>query len=916
MKMKSKILLSLAICSFCLPGCSDDKGDGTEQTKKEEAFKIKTASDFYDLDIKEKILVEIDLENSYFHTTNKDSVSYSLIDNNCGGNLTTENGKRYFSASKEGTCKIAATCGTLVSQNEITIESGFGKQTYISELNKIKMGMPFGHTFNIKLPKTKHFKIETYNANDVKDPENSILEINEDNEIEVVGVGMGSAKLYEGSQLIIETVYTVYRSTFVQRVVDSLLNVDVIKNENEPVYKTMFPEVKNLDLSEIIVNYPDAAYALKYFTEVETLNLSNNNITDADLSELSIPENHKKLIHLDLSNNDITDASKFFSAAVNMNKTIKTINLANNQISEVDMLGSLMNVEVIDLRNNKVNSLQSFSSCMNLKELYLDNNLLETKDYADAFSSMKELKVLHISNCGLNDIALQSIRNLPVIEDLGLSSTDVSLSLVSSLSSLKKLYLSDCNLSAKTLGELNKLTNLEFLDISSNNLSSESFNKTSVEDTTNNLLDGNALSKINELHIGNNEFDDFSFLSTFKSLKTLDLSWSYNLTTIKPLQGLDLVFLNIDNCNSLLLTDYVETLDSFEHLTKLSALGCFNYIDETTYNYLLGKLSNNLILRITDEDSWITSETIKNYKYKIYFNFTDFIASGVTESDDGKKTLKYTEPYKEVIVILHKESKDEALKSVFDTNYVFNIPLTISKFTIFGNSYYSQNNGYKFNFFVENRNESSVTLEIHDLMIKSNSTILKSEKTGSKVNLKTYGKCEFRINEYSSNAAKNEAGLDGIAAIDLYDLNIWNKDLVNSNDFVIKSSSGQNASTSSNKKAGKSGGRGADGIISNSCYIYTGHIKVEAGNGGDGARGGDNDNFIQIGEKGYRGGDGGRGGSAIVYKKAVRVGAATLIAGNGGLGGRGGDCTNLSIAGHRGDSGNNGASGSKTERIS
>lgn len=897
----------------CVTLFSCDNSNSEKNSAQGEMLVINATSTTYDLEKNNSVILSVDEEKSILSSfRNIKSIQYTFSENTCNGYIYSNGADCYFSATSAGSAKIVAKLDSLVS-NEIIIYASYSNNTIGQNILDIRIGMPFGHCFDVGLTKGKKYYIETYDADDNKNPDDEILKINENNEIEVVGIAVGALKLYDSMHnLIIETVYTVYNSTFTQRVVDSLLEKNIIHSENDSIYNSYLREIDNLDLSEIIVNYPDASRALKYFPNLKFLNLSNNNISDSDLNNLNIPTNHKLLEYLDLSNNLITDVSRFFNDATNMNKTIKYLDLSNNAVKNINMLGSLMNVETINLNNNEVSSLKPFSSCTKLINLYLDNNALETTDYADAFSALRKLKTLHINNCGLNDISLQSISRLASIEDLGLSGTDISLSLISELTSLKKLYLSDCDLSRKSLGEINKLTNLEYLDISNNGLSAESFNKMDIADSSNNLLDGNRLHNLKSLCIGNNEFEDFSFLQTFTSLEELDLSWSYNLTSISTLTGLNIKSLYLDNCNSLSSSGYIETISSLKSLEKLSIISSFNYLNKELYNQVIGLLQKNVKLRIIDEKNWIDKDTIKNYSSLIYFSFSDFLDNGTIKEDDGSYTLKYVEPNRCILLSLVNDLSTKT----YNTDYVFNIPFSISKFVIYGNKYVNEGNGgYHFQFNIQNRKESSITLEIHDFVDSYLGNVIKGNMTGEKLKIVSYGKCTLRANNYSSKALKDCRGKNGYDCISAYDVSIYNNDLDSENTLFIYGSDGQSAVKASDYAIGQDGGAGGSGIKCNSCVIYSNNVQINGGSGGHGGDGGDaTNNFIgmQVNEHGKDGGRGGAGGNGISYKTFVRIKKAVVNGGYGGLGGKGGNATGIgSSIGKTGQYGSAGYSISK-----
>ncbi|MCD7451672.1 hypothetical protein HAX54_012993 [Datura stramonium] len=158
----------------------------------------------------------------------------------------------------------------------------------------------------------------------------------------------------------------------------------------------------------------------------------------------------RKLEKLDLAGNNF-NRSIFLS--LSQLTSLKSLNLGRNNIgSGNERLTGLSNLEILDLRSNNLNdesvlsalelnafnttlkkldirynNFQSFMSyeelgtLRNLKYLLLDGNTLD-KNFLQSTGVMSSLKVLSVSNCGLNGtLPIQGLCDLKSLEELSLS---------------------------------------------------------------------------------------------------------------------------------------------------------------------------------------------------------------------------------------------------------------------------------------------------------------------------------------------------------------------------------------------------------------------------------------------------------------------------------------------------------------
>ncbi len=138
---------------------------------------------------------------------------------------------------------------------------------------------------------------------------------------------------------------------------------------------------------------------LKYFPNLETLKLSNHNISKIDV------KNNKLLTSLDLSNNrissiDLSNNVKLVSLNLDNNSLTK-INISHNSLLEkmeindnnLVTLDTLNNskLKYLGLSNNKLTSV-NFSKNLELTNLYIDNNKLRTLNLSNN-NKLKEAKI-------------------------------------------------------------------------------------------------------------------------------------------------------------------------------------------------------------------------------------------------------------------------------------------------------------------------------------------------------------------------------------------------------------------------------------------------------------------------------------------------------------------------------------------
>lgn len=126
----------------------------------------------------------------------------------------------------------------------------------------------------------------------------------------------------------------------------TMLGVGCSANESQPITSANPPVVKgvNLDLSgRGLTEIPASVFSQ---TNLETLNLSNNALTNAPQSQIGQLKNLKSL---DLSENALTG----LPAELGQLKNLETLNVSNNRLTGLPMeLGNLTQLKVLDVTGN------------------------------------------------------------------------------------------------------------------------------------------------------------------------------------------------------------------------------------------------------------------------------------------------------------------------------------------------------------------------------------------------------------------------------------------------------------------------------------------------------------------------------------------------------------------------------------
>lgn len=879
--MKKRVLFILLVIMgvFSLVGCA---GGGIAS----DSFTISATSNEYllekKLDNSYKLTFSVD-ESSNLKNYSKNNVVYYIDgDNACEAVMVKDS----FTANKEGKVNVSAKIDDLVSRNSIEISVKYS-QSYIaqnedgiaSKLEDVsKKTIDFGSVIELGINEAFADKYQLSGCDD-------IMFINEKGKLEVCGV-MLSTEVTLHSDVSGKDIWTGYlSSTFgtilATSVKNELVSNNIISKTQTTITKNHMAQVKKLNLDGLISNDVTSINGLKWLTNLEELDLSNNGIDNIDFASGA-----KNLKKLNVNNNNISTLEK-----LKQHTNIEYLNISNNLINDLDYVHRFTKLKYLDISSNSISDITNVGNLINLESLFLNNNKLSV--FKDALSALNNLKELGLGNCGLTFTDIKSIGFIDKnnITYLDLSGTNVNLNNVVEFRNLSTLILKNSNLAGADISKLNDLPKLEYLDISNNSLN------TSNLCTSNNgilkfKLDATSLRSLYTLCLGLNEFSELPDLSSFVYLNTLDLTNSYNLKSLDSLGKLNIKELILDECNSINIDDdgtkYLNALskENLPNLEKLSIASGLNYMTKDLYEKITSRVKNgDFKLKFINEE-YIDEDTIHNYSQSIFFSMEEFLTATTIREGEATGNREIIPTTEEMILSLVNDRTSTA-----KARYYFYIPSSLSKLSIFGNEYDTYNIGFN----VMERKQSSITFDFSSFKDKyTGSESLISTQKGAKLNINTYLTCTF-----TSNSNK--------AVIDAWDI----KFNVKSGETKITGRNGSRGregdpDSGNYLSDGGNGENGAYGIIGNIIRIE-GNIEITAGNGGAGGNGHAYNNKAD-------GGNGGNGGSAIGYYTAYECSSSVILkAGTGGNAGSGHTFSN--ILGIIGKDGSRGINGQKTKKL-
>ena len=458
--MKKRVLFILLVIMgvFSLVSCA---GGGIAS----DSFTISATSNEYLLEKKSdnsyKLTFSVD-ESSNLKNYSKNNVVYYIDgDNACEAVMVKDS----FTANKEGKVNVSAKIDDLVSRNSIEISVKYS-QSYIaqnedgiaSKLEDVsKKTIDFGSVIELGINEAFADKYQLSGCDD-------IMFIDEKGKLEVCGV-MLSTEVTLHSAVSGKDIWTGYlSSTFgtilATSVKNELVSNNIISKTQTTITKNHMTQVKKLNLDGLISNDVTSINGLKWLTNLEELDLSNNGIDNIDFAS-----GVKNLKKLNVNNNNISTLEK-----LKQHTYIEYLNISNNLINNLDYVHRFTKLKYLDISSNSISDITNVGNLINLESLFLNNNKLSV--FKDALSALNNLKELGLGNCGLTFTDIKSIGFIDKnnITYLDLSGTNVNLNNVVEFRNLSTLILKNSNLAGADISKLNDLQKLEYLDISNNSL--------------------------------------------------------------------------------------------------------------------------------------------------------------------------------------------------------------------------------------------------------------------------------------------------------------------------------------------------------------------------------------------------------------------------------------------------------------
>lgn len=148
-----------------------------------------------------------------------------------------------------------------------------------------------------------------------------------------------------------------------------------------------FPHLRNLTIRR---------FAVKDWSKLARFsNLRRLTLNDTHFSQMDVLRSLVQLEILDLSHNAVEDLNP-----IGQLRSLRELILSENQISSVEAISSLEDLKILDLSSNKITSAASLVSLHKLERLYLDHNPVE--DYA----FLKLMESLHSILYDVEDVSM------------------------------------------------------------------------------------------------------------------------------------------------------------------------------------------------------------------------------------------------------------------------------------------------------------------------------------------------------------------------------------------------------------------------------------------------------------------------------------------------------------------------------
>ena len=289
--------------------------------------------------------------------------------------------------------------------------------------------------------------------------------------------------------------------------------------------------------------------SLKYANSIKVLDLSNFNLSEELVSELtSSIKSHTSLEKIYLYNGNLKSSVIILSEVLATISTLKLLDLQSNGLTE-EVGNSLASViinnkalEVLFLDNNNisegaVNIAKALQNINSLKMLGLNNNNLPKEishEIASVIKSNRHLELLTLSSNNLQSSAIEILQCLTTINTLkvlnmnnnliGEKASEALASVVLNNTGLQELYISNNNLGDGILEVARALQHIKLLlsvNLGNNNVPKEASGKLAHAVKSNKCLERLWLYDNN---LGSSAFIILQALCTISSLKVLNIN--------------------------------------------------------------------------------------------------------------------------------------------------------------------------------------------------------------------------------------------------------------------------------------------------------------------------------------------------------------------------------------------------------
>lgn len=172
-----------------------------------------------------------------------------------------------------------------------------------------------------------------------------------------------------------------------------------------------------------------------YSADLTFLDLSGKGLYDEDLDNLIYMT---KLERIELSDNNLSDISILRNIP-----SLTEIDANNNYISDISFLKDLPNMEIVVMNNNMINDISVFRNFSTIKKIWMCDNFIDDISYIaknkrmtelgfnnckigdlSAVKEMSKLQMLHAAYCGITDIS--PLSDCTSLTELNLSGNDIS----------------------------------------------------------------------------------------------------------------------------------------------------------------------------------------------------------------------------------------------------------------------------------------------------------------------------------------------------------------------------------------------------------------------------------------------------------------------------------------------------------